>query len=214
MTPRTTGIAVSALLHLPLLLLWQTHAASPVPPAPPTLTLGMFSEVTVTTRPSQPTPPTPAKPSTKPTPPRPAPPLLPHTATPPQTEAAAAPKSSPVARQEPAETAAAATPAATTPQHTTASDNYLAALLRAIEANKTYPHAARRLGIEGCAHVAFTLHRDGRITDITIRHSSGDQRLDAAALDAIASIRTFDPIPDSLAHSAWTLAVDIDFALR
>lgn len=62
----------------------------------------------------------------------------------------------------------------------------LAILLgRAISAHFAYPHQAAVLGIRGRALVGFTLHPNGRLTEVRLLQSAENSDLDAAALYAV-----------------------------
>ncbi|BAP55459.1 TonB family protein [Thioploca ingrica] len=91
---------------------------------------------------------------------------------------------------------------------------YLATLRQTIEAHKRYPRMARHLGIQGRATVAFVLHRDGRITGVQVRTSSGDTGLDAAAFAAVADVERFRPFPEGSTRQTWPISVEIIFSLK
>jgi protein TonB len=50
-------------------------------------------------------------------------------------------------------------------------------------------------GATGVVVVKFTIQRDGRITDASVEESSGNSTLDLAALRAIVTTRTLNPLP-------------------
>lgn len=54
-------------------------------------------------------------------------------------------------------------------------------------------------GKSGKVQVAFTLHKDGSITDATIQNASGDDALDQAALRAVKDCRRA-PLPSAFAR--------------
>ncbi|MBM3650997.1 MAG: energy transducer TonB, partial [Alphaproteobacteria bacterium] len=51
-----------------------------------------------------------------------------------------------------------------------------------LQANRRYPHDARRRGEEGVVHVRFTAAANGLVTDVTLVDSSGSPSLDTAAV--------------------------------
>ena len=55
-----------------------------------------------------------------------------------------------------------------------------------------YPSASRRLGEEGTVRLRFLISAEGRVLQATVEKSSGSQRLDEAALQALAK-RQFRP---------------------
>ncbi|MDJ0741488.1 MAG: energy transducer TonB, partial [Gammaproteobacteria bacterium] len=92
--------------------------------------------------------------------------------------------------------------------------DYLAALAEAIDRNKYYPRKSRRRAEQGRVTVAFVIAADGAISDVAVASSSGYRRLDAAARDAVRSLRRFEPIPEALARDRWPIRVPLDFRLR
>jgi protein TonB len=62
-----------------------------------------------------------------------------------------------------------------------------------------YPVAARRAGLSGSPIIEVAIRSDGRLTDATIRHSSGYAELDQAALGILKLASPFDAFPAELA---------------
>ncbi|MBK1656057.1 hypothetical protein CKO29_15325 [Allochromatium vinosum] len=91
---------------------------------------------------------------------------------------------------------------------------YLTALQRAIARHQHYPAGARRHGQTGVATLAFVIEADGRIGQIRLAQSSGHASLDQAALQALARLGRFDPIPKSIGRSRWSLRIPIRFDLK
>lgn len=60
-----------------------------------------------------------------------------------------------------------------------------------------YPEIAAQRGVEGDLFVNFTIHRDGRVTDIAILSSSGYDFLDREAVRALTVASPFAPLPDA-----------------
>jgi len=59
-----------------------------------------------------------------------------------------------------------------------------------------YPPSAERDGLEGVVVLRLTLAADGRLLSVTLLRTSGEPRLDAAALDRVGSIGVFPSPPD------------------
>lgn len=57
---------------------------------------------------------------------------------------------------------------------------------------KYYPEMARRQGVEGAPKVAFSILEDGKVSQVKIVESSGNEILDNAAMEAI---RNSTPLP-------------------
>lgn len=91
---------------------------------------------------------------------------------------------------------------------------YLTALQRAIARHQRYPAGARRHGQTGVATLSFVIEADGRIGQIRLAQSSGHASLDQAALQALARLGRFDPIPKSIGRSRWSLRIPIRFDLK
>jgi protein TonB len=82
-------------------------------------------------------------------------------------------------------------------------------LQRRIRDKLVYPAPARRAGIQGITEVTFTIHEDGKVSDVTIRKSSGHAVLDDAAIQTIIAAAPF-PKPPAPAR----IAIPISFRLR
>jgi TonB family protein len=78
-----------------------------------------------------------------------------------------------------------------------------------IKANWIYPRQAGERGIEGELLIEFHIAKDGRVSYLELRHSSGTTILDDAALTAIKLAQPFPPVPDAIAKQ--TLAINGQF---
>lgn len=77
----------------------------------------------------------------------------------------------------------------------------------------SYPHSARRLGIQGTTLLSVFVAADGRVGDVVIKQSAGHPDLDQAATDAVKRWR-FEPARrGSEAVSMWVL-LPVEFRLR
>ncbi len=90
---------------------------------------------------------------------------------------------------------------------------YKAELKNLIDSKTTYPAVARRLGQTGVVTVAFKLLQDGTITNVRIENSSGNTRLDGAALEAVKKVGKYKAIPSELNSKTMDLTVPINFQL-
>lgn len=93
-------------------------------------------------------------------------------------------------------------------------NDYFAALLKAIEAHKVYPRRAQRLGIQGRVRVAFSLLADGRIADVRVGSSSGSSLLDRAAMEAVSAVGRFNAVSGDRERQHRELEVEIRFMLN
>jgi periplasmic protein TonB len=78
-----------------------------------------------------------------------------------------------------------------------------------IKSKWVYPRPAGERGIEGELLIEFHIAKDGRLEYIELRHSSGTQILDEAALTAVKLAQPFPPVPDDIAKR--TLAINGQF---
>ena len=78
-----------------------------------------------------------------------------------------------------------------------------------IKSKWVYPRPAGERGIEGELLIEFHIAKDGRLEFIELRHSSGTQILDDAALTAVKLAQPFPPVPDEIAKR--TLAINGQF---
>lgn len=95
-----------------------------------------------------------------------------------------------------------------------ARQRYLEQLVVRIRQNKFYPSACRRLGEQGRVVIGFVIQRDGRLADIRVVQSSGYQRLDNAARQAVERASPTSPLPASFPSNNWPVQVPVDFSLR
>lgn len=114
----------------------------------------------------------------------------------------------------PGRTPATRPPSAAAAGQRTAERAYLTALQRAIARHQHYPAGARRHGQTGVATLAFVIESDGRLGQIRLAQSSGHASLDQAALQALARLGRFDPIPQSIGRTRWSLRIPIRFDLQ
>jgi protein TonB len=76
-----------------------------------------------------------------------------------------------------------------------------------------YPHASRRLGEEGKVVLRVFVSADGDAKRVEVKHSSGFQRLDQAAEQAVARWRFVPARRGEQAMTAWVV-VPIVFSLN
>jgi periplasmic protein TonB len=87
--------------------------------------------------------------------------------------------------------------------------DYFNKIRERIKANWIYPRQAGDRGIEGELLIEFHIAKDGRLSHIELRHSSGTTILDDAALTAVKLAQPFPPVPDDIAKQ--TLAINGQF---
>lgn len=92
--------------------------------------------------------------------------------------------------------------------------SYLSVVKTKIARAKKYPRSARREGITGTATVSFTIKLNGKVKDVTLVKSSGDERLDEEALKMLKRASPFPAIPDDVSKKDMDLTIPIEFALK
>lgn len=90
---------------------------------------------------------------------------------------------------------------------------YADALKKAIEARKFYPARARRRAREGDVVVAFTVSSGGDINNIRVVHSSSVRSLDKAAVNAVNSVGRFEPFPSEIIRDQWEFEIALSYHL-
>ena len=92
-------------------------------------------------------------------------------------------------------------------------DSYQQEVLEQIARFKRYPRAARRDGVAGTVVVRFVILSNGSLTSHQLTGSSGDSRLDQAALEMLEKASPFPPIPRSLGTARLELSLPVEFTL-
>ena len=92
-------------------------------------------------------------------------------------------------------------------------NEYLSKLRYLIEKNKIYPQSAKRLNQMGKVHVCFVISKDGQIKDVKVVKDSTYKRLNEAALEILAKINRFEPIPEKLNKNSWEITVPIVYQI-
>lgn len=85
-------------------------------------------------------------------------------------------------------------------------DARVASILDRIRRHQRYPALARESGAEGAATVSFRILPDGRLRDLRIKKTSGNDHLDDASLEAV---RKAAPLP----YLGKTLVLTIRYTL-
>ena len=91
---------------------------------------------------------------------------------------------------------------------------YLARLQVAISRHRYYPRLSRRRGEEGRVLLQLLISADGSFAEIRVAQSSGNWRLDDAAVKTIERVGHAEPLPDELGLSAWRISVPMVFSLN
>lgn len=88
---------------------------------------------------------------------------------------------------------------------------YVKGLTKRVQSNLRYPDEGRRAGLQGAATVSFTILSNGQIwpESLKIVESSGQQKLDASALQTVRSSAPFEPPPKQM-----TVAIAVVFGRK
>lgn len=90
---------------------------------------------------------------------------------------------------------------------------YLSALRARIEQRKQYPMQAKRLGQSGVVEVSFTVTQRGHIIRPRVTRASPFQRLNDSALEVVANLGTFDPLPAEFGQEELEVTLPIRYSL-
>lgn len=82
-----------------------------------------------------------------------------------------------------------------------------------LERNKRYPRQAKRNGITGTPVVRFSVNRRGRVSNISIRTSSGNAALDEATVDLLQRVSPLPAMPRSMGRDSVTITLPIEYSL-
>ena len=94
-----------------------------------------------------------------------------------------------------------------------AHESYLKEIRSRLIRFKRYPRAARRDGVVGEVTVRFTILADGSLQSPYLLVSSGDDRLDQAALRMLSRAQPFPPVPRGLGKDKLELSLPVEFSL-
>lgn len=100
------------------------------------------------------------------------------------------------------------------PKAKAAEVNYFALVSAHLNRRKTYPAEARKAMQQGVVTVRFTVQRDGSVSGVSIKRSSGHTLLDQATLDLMQRVAPLPKFPKSMARDIVTLSLPIEYSLR
>ena len=75
---------------------------------------------------------------------------------------------------------------------------YFSQVRERIRSKWVYPREAAEGGVEGHVRIEFQITKDGRLSYIQLRESSGTRILDDAAMTAVKLAQPFPPVPDTI----------------
>lgn len=139
------------------------------------------------------------------------------------------PPSQPVRATAPAAAAAPANPVAVAPAGTGTGASatpgndprakrqeadYFALVSAHLNRRKVYPAGARQARQQGVVTVRFTVDRNGNVSGVSIKRSSGHELLDNATLELLQRVAPLPRMPSSMQRDSVTLSLPIDYSLR
>ena len=92
--------------------------------------------------------------------------------------------------------------------------DYFSMVSAHLNRRKTYPAEAKKARQQGIVTVRFTVARNGDVSAVSIKRSSGHERLDLATLDLMHRVSPLPPFPKSMRQDSITLSLPIDYSLR
>ncbi len=126
----------------------------------------------------------------------------------------AAPPANPVAvAQTGTGTGTSATPG-NDPKARAAEADYFSLVSAHLNRKKKYPNEAKKALQQGIVTVRFTVNRDGGVSAVSIKRSSGHAVLDQATLDLMQRVAPLPKFPKSMTRDSVTLSLPIDYSLK
>ncbi|MGE0387753.1 MAG: TonB family protein [Gammaproteobacteria bacterium] len=122
-------------------------------------------------------------------------------------------ESAPAPRQ-PADAPADRDASAADPKAQRQAADYFARLSAHLNRRKSYPPSAKKARQQGVVTVRFTVDRDGNVSEVSIKASSGHAILDQATLELLQRVAPLPRMPDSMQRDRITLSLPIDYSLR
>lgn len=96
----------------------------------------------------------------------------------------------------------------------TIKERYIFGLRYLVERKKVYPALSRRMGEAGRVLIALQITRDGSIEKVEVKSGSPFERLDAAALTTVTSVKKYDPLPEEIEGERISVLVPIEYSLN
>ena len=78
---------------------------------------------------------------------------------------------------------------------------------------RKYPRSARQRRQEGQVSISFTIHLDGKLTDVAVVEGSSHPTLDAAALETVKRASPVPKIPRSVSRESLSAVLQIDWRI-
>lgn len=92
--------------------------------------------------------------------------------------------------------------------------DYLSLVSAHLNRRKHYPSEAKKARQQGIVTIRFTVDRDGNVSSVSIKRSSGHEILDRATLDLLARVAPLPRMPKSITRDSIIVSLPIDYSLR
>ncbi|MDD3798603.1 MAG: energy transducer TonB [Novosphingobium sp.] len=92
--------------------------------------------------------------------------------------------------------------------------DYFSLISAHLNRKKRYPAEAKKAMQQGVVTVRFTVARDGSVSNVSIKRSSGHELLDQATMDLLRRVAPLPRIPASMKRDSITLSLPIDYSLK
>lgn len=102
----------------------------------------------------------------------------------------------------------------TDPRAKRAEVDYFSLISAHLNRRKTYPTDAKKARQEGVVTVRFTVDRNGGVSNVSIRRSSGHDILDAATLQLLQRVAPLPRMPAAMQRDTVTVSLPIDYSLK
>lgn len=92
--------------------------------------------------------------------------------------------------------------------------DYFSLISAHLNRRKTYPTDAKKARQEGVVTVRFTVDRNGNVSNVSVRRSSGHDILDAATLQLMQRVAPLPRMPAAMQRDTVTVSLPIDYSLK
>lgn len=92
--------------------------------------------------------------------------------------------------------------------------DYYALIAAHLNRRKSYPTEAKKARQEGVVTIRFTVNREGDVSAVSVKRSSGHALLDQVTIDLLRRVAPLPRMPASMARDSVTLSLPIDYSLK
>ena len=92
--------------------------------------------------------------------------------------------------------------------------DYFSLISAHLNRKKRYPAEAKKAMQQGIVTVRFTVDRDGNVSGVSIKRTSGHALLDQATIELVQRVAPLPRMPASMKRDTITLSLPIDYSLK